>query len=43
MDGESLLKNPEVPLCLCRVLYGSLQGCDGLTLAPEMALRPLNA
>ena len=43
MDRESLLKNPEISLCLGRVLVGSLQCRDGLTLTVEAALRPLCA
>ena len=43
MDRESLLKNSEISLCLCRVLVGSLQRRNGLTLTVEAALRPLNA
>ena len=43
MDREGLLKNLEQPLCLCRVLVGSLQHRDSLTLAVEAALPALNA
>jgi len=43
MDSESLLKNPEISLCFCHVPVGSVQGLDGLPLAVEAALRPLNA
>jgi len=43
MDGEGLLKNPEISFCLCRVPLGSLQRSDGLTLSVEAALRPLHA
>jgi hypothetical protein len=43
MDGESFLKNPEIPLCLPRVLVSSLKRSDALTLAVDAALRPLHA
>jgi hypothetical protein len=43
MDGECLLENPEVSRFFCRILVGSLQCRDGLTLAVEAALRPLHA
>ena len=43
VDREGLLKNLEQSLCRCRVLVGSLQRRDGLTLAVEAALPALNA
>jgi hypothetical protein len=43
MDREGLLKNLEQSLCHCRVLVGSLQRRDGLTLTVEAALPALNA
>jgi hypothetical protein len=43
MDREGLLKNLEQSLCHCRVLVGSLQRRDGLTLTVEVALPALNA
>jgi hypothetical protein len=43
MDREGLLKNLEQSLYHCRVLVGSLQRRDGLTLTVEAALPALNA
>ena len=43
VDREGLLQNFEQSLCHCRVLAGSLQHRDGLTLTVEVALPALNA
>jgi hypothetical protein len=43
MGREGLLRNLERSLCCCSVLAGPLQCRDGLALAIEIALRPLNA
>jgi hypothetical protein len=43
MGREGLLRNLERSLCCCSVLAGPLQCSDGLALAIEIALRPLNA